>query len=165
MKLPGFLLVVPAVTYKNTTTQNTAREAHNNANGNRNIITTTMSRSSTTANHPQPAGQASSYCQKHYEEHEDVWVGLVKNAVSKQLFDDVQFITCDRHEVYGSEWQKAVCAKLPAVTGEYAETFWKRKGMTEARKALNRRRQNTNTAMKRTFLGKYSCRRDDGAES
>jgi hypothetical protein len=34
------------------------------------------------------------------------------------------------------------------------EHFWRDKGMAEARKALNKRRQNTNNAMKKVFLGK-----------
>jgi hypothetical protein len=55
------------------------------------------------------------------------------------LFGNIQFITCEEDEKFGSVWQKLLCAVS-------CELFWKTKGMTEARKALNRKRQNTNNA-------------------
>jgi hypothetical protein len=91
-----------------------------------------------------------------YRHWEESWVQLAMKAVSKDLFDDVQFITGDEQECFGSEWQQEVCEKATVnyYGKAYAEAFWNRKGRVLARKALNRRRQNTNTAMKRIFLGK-----------
>jgi hypothetical protein len=65
-------------------------------------------------------------------------------------------ITCDEDEKFGSMWQKLLCRKLPGCPIEKQELFWKTKGMAEARKALNRKRRNTNNAMKREFVGKLN---------
>jgi hypothetical protein len=90
------------------------------------------------------------------EGDEEVWVATIKQRVGKQLFGNIQFITCEEDEKYGSVWQKLLCRKLPGCPIEKQELFWKTKGMTEARKALNRKRQNTNNAMKREFIGKLN---------
>jgi hypothetical protein len=92
----------------------------------------------------------------HYSINEHLWCTTVRDRVSKELFDDMQFITCDEQESYGSEWQQEVCerAGINQHGMDYVKAFWQRKGRVLARKTLNRRRQNTNTAMKRMFLGK-----------
>jgi hypothetical protein len=92
----------------------------------------------------------------HYRINEPLWCTTGRDRVSKELFDDMQFITCDEQESYGSEWQQEVCerAGINQHGMDYVKAFWQRKGRVLARKTLNRRRQNTNTAMKRMFLGK-----------
>ena len=89
----------------------------------------------------------------YYKENEDCWCSVTRTVVGKHIFDVCQFITCKEDEMYGSEWQQQVCSKAK-VDKEYEELFWKKKGMQEARKALNRRRQNTTNSMKKQFLGK-----------
>ena len=87
---------------------------------------------------------------------EEIWLGAIRQKVGKHLFRNIQFITCEEDEKFGSVWQKLLCRQLPGCPIEKQELFWKTKGMTEARKALNRKRQNTNNAMKREFIGKLN---------
>jgi hypothetical protein len=94
------------------------------------------------------------------EGDEGIWLVAIRHNVGKHLFGNIQFITCEEDEKFGSSmWQKLVCPnKLPGrcCPIEKHELFWKTKGMTEARKALNRKRQNTNNAMKREVVGKQN---------
>ena len=90
------------------------------------------------------------------EGDEEIWLGAIRQKVGKHLFGNIQFITCEEDEKFGSVWQKLLCRQLPGCPIEKQELFWKTKGMTEARKALNRKRQNTNNAMKREFIGKLN---------
>jgi hypothetical protein len=46
-----------------------------------------------------------------YSINEPLWCTTVRDRVSKELFDDMQFITCDEQESYGSEWQQEVCER------------------------------------------------------
>ncbi len=74
--------------------------------------------------------------------------------MGKTLFSDIQFITHEKHERFGSaDWQREVC-ELILCPVDQQEVFWKEREMAEARKALNKRRQNTSNAMKKVFLGK-----------
>jgi hypothetical protein len=84
---------------------------------------------------------------------EQSWVNSIKTSVGKKLFNDIQFLSCDKAERFGSDWQREVC-RLVSCPAEEQERFWRDKEMPEARKALNKRRQNTNNAMKKVFLGK-----------
>jgi hypothetical protein len=91
------------------------------------------------------------------EGDEGIWSVAIRHNVGKHLFGNIQFITCDEDEKFGSMWQKLLCRnKLPGCPIEKHELIWKAKGMAEARKALNRKRQNTNNAMKREFVGKLN---------
>jgi hypothetical protein len=81
------------------------------------------------------------------------WCDSIKQNVGKTLFSDIQFITHEKHERFGSDWQREVC-ELILCPLDQQEICWKEKGMAEARKALNKRRQNTSNAMKKVFLGK-----------
>ena len=101
------------------------------------------------------AGAGKSYS----ETTEANYVTGIRSVVGKQLFDTIQFITSEKQEMFGSPWQKQVCAKV-GVLEEHQQLFWKRKGMQEARRSLNRRRQNTTTAMKKHFLGKTRMEED-----
>ncbi len=85
----------------------------------------------------------------------DRWCDSIKQNVGKTLlFSDIQFIvTHEKHERIGSDWQREVC-ELILCPVDQQDVFWKERGMAEARKALNKRRQNTNNAMKKLFLGK-----------
>ena len=88
----------------------------------------------------------------YYEcEREDALLAAVRSAVSKNTFKNQQFITCNDDECFGTPWQKEVCHV--AQVNKYVQQFWNTKGMAEARTAMNRRRQNTATAMKKTFMG------------
>jgi hypothetical protein len=82
------------------------------------------------------------------EGDDNLWLLAIRQNVGKHLFGNIQFITCEEYEVFGSVWQKVLCRKA-RVTIEKQELFWKTKGMTEARKALNRKRQNTNNAIEK----------------
>ena len=84
------------------------------------------------------------------------WKEAITGAINKHVFDLVQFICSEEDEQYGSDWQQAVCDKIGATDPGSAKVFWNTMGMVEARKILNRRRQNTNTAMKKLFLGRGS---------
>ena len=90
---------------------------------------------------------------KYDDRWEENWLASIRNVVGKHFLDKFQFLTSTKDEMFGSEWQKQVCEKV-GVGAEHQQVFWKRKGMQEARKSLNRRRQNTTTAMKKHFLGK-----------
>jgi hypothetical protein len=96
-------------------------------------------------------------------EDEEDWLEGIKKAVNRHLFDHVQFICDDESEQYGSGWQKQICkrTRISDAGEDVTETFWNNKGMAEARRVLNRRRQNTNTAMKRVFLGEFATGRHD----
>ncbi len=87
-------------------------------------------------------------------------VNSIKTSVGKNLFNDIQFITSDKAERFGSDWQREVC-RLLSCPPEDQERFWREKGMAEARKALNKRRQNTNNAMEKVFLGKDGSARGE----
>ena len=89
------------------------------------------------------------------DDKEERWLEGIKSAVNKHMFNHVQFICCEQDEEYGSGWQRMICKKIGAADDSNTEVFWNNKGMAEARKLLNRRRQNTNIAMKRLFVGKY----------
>jgi hypothetical protein len=68
----------------------------------------------------------------------DNWIGIGGSAKSA---------------TFGSpSWQKEVCI-LARIQAPYTKQFWSRKGMTEARVAMNRKRQNTTIVMKKTFMG------------
>ena len=98
---------------------------------------------------------------KSYSETTEAnYVTGIRSVVGKQLFDTIQFITSEKQEMFGSPWQKQVCAKV-GVLQHHQELFWKRKGMQEARRSLNRRRQNTTTAMKKHFLSKAKMEEND----
>jgi hypothetical protein len=85
----------------------------------------------------------------------DRWCDSIKQNVGKTLFRDIQFITHEKHERFGSDWQRREVCELILRPVDQQEVFWKERGMAEARKALNKRRQqNTNNAMKILFLGK-----------
>ena len=90
---------------------------------------------------------------EYYDKNEDCWCSVIRTVVGKHVFDVCQFITCKEDEMFGSEWQQEVCSKA-RVKKKYQELFWRKKGMREARKPLNRRRQNTTNSMKKPFLGK-----------
>jgi hypothetical protein len=83
----------------------------------------------------------------------DRWCDSIKQNVGKTLFSDIQFITHEKHEKLGSDWQREVCELINCPVDQQ-EVFWKERGMAEARRALNKRRQNTSNAMKKVFLGK-----------
>jgi|JI9StandDraft_2_1071091.scaffolds.fasta_scaffold525755_2 hypothetical protein len=86
-------------------------------------------------------------------EKEATMLLTVRSVVSKYVFNDQQFISCNEHECFGSPWQKEVCQRAN-VQEKHAKAFWNKKGMVQARVSLNRKRQNTTTAMKKHFWGK-----------
>ena len=103
--------------------------------------------------HNRPGTTTTMPTQQYTESEEEDWVSMIRTIVGKQLFDTIQFITLKKDEMFGSPWQKQVCLKV-GVREEHQQLFWKRKGIQEARRSLNRRRQNTTNAMKKHFLGK-----------
>jgi hypothetical protein len=79
----------------------------------------------------------------------------VRSVVSKYVFNDQQFISCNEHECFVSPWQKEVCQRRASVLEKHARQFWNKRGMVQARVSLNCKRQNTTTtAMKNYFWGK-----------
>jgi hypothetical protein len=110
-------------------------------------------------NHDEDEGeQEQDHDDPFYKKQENNWVTVIGGVVGKELFDAIQFIACKEDEMYGSDWQLEVCDRV-GVCEKYQKLFWKNKGMQEARKALNRRRQNTTNSMKKQFLGKGWRRR------
>jgi hypothetical protein len=79
---------------------------------------------------------------------------IAQNTVST-LYN---FIVDDDVEKFGSDWQRLVCRQI-MVNKEVCERFWNdRRQEKTARKAMNRRRQNTCSAMKKKrFQGKGRC--------
>lgn len=94
------------------------------------------------------------YDEQFYNENENHWKISITTAVRLTLFDERQFLSCEKQEVFGSDWQKKVCNKS-SVPKVYQQPFWNRVGKVEARKTLNKRRQTCTNAMKKTFIGTY----------
>jgi|JI7StandDraft_1071085.scaffolds.fasta_scaffold371190_1 hypothetical protein len=78
------------------------------------------------------------------------------NAAVVAVFAHVQFLGDEEDEAFGSDWQREICgnANMSHLSRDAVSYFWRKRGMVTARKLLNRRRQNINTAMKKKFLGK-----------
>jgi len=92
---------------------------------------------------------------REYEYNKQVvsWCDILPKRVSNDLFQYLPFVTKE-HETFGSEWQQLVCAKV-GVPPECQKRFWGERGMNLARRAVNRRRNTTTTAMKNKFIGKW----------
>ena len=86
-----------------------------------------------------------------YQMLAEAWVTNVRKTVGKKCFNFMQFVL-EVHEHYGSTWQKIVCETV-RVPENMRERFWEDKGKKTARTTINRRRQNTATAMKKKFKG------------
>jgi hypothetical protein len=87
-----------------------------------------------------------------YKVNAQLWEASIRLNCGKQNFKIIQFIMCEEDEEYGSDWQKLVC-KQALIPIDVCERFWRETGRNVARRAINRRRQNTNVAMKKKFQG------------
>ena len=93
---------------------------------------------------------------REYEYNKQVvsWCDILPKRVSNDLFQYLPFVTKE-HETFGSEWQQLVCDELGVPT-ECQKRFWGERGMNQARRAVNRRRNTTTTAMKNKFIGEWT---------
>lgn len=101
--------------------------------------------------------QASSTHTDEYKQVYANWEKLLRGEVTKRCFNMTQFVT-EEHEKYGSMWQKIVFGVMTAqpTTEAVKKDIWMLFAKDASRVAINRRRQNTNTQMKKRFKGKPS---------
>ena len=90
-----------------------------------------------------------------YEKQKGACEALITALVGKKYFNIVQNINTDKDEQWNSGWQKLVYKDLPLndKTEDYKKTMWEEYAMSQARNALNRRRQNTTSIFKKKFKG------------
>ena len=82
------------------------------------------------------------------------WEKFLRQEVGKKCFGLVQFVS-DDDDQYGSEWQKLVYETMPnqPQNETVGKDLWMMFARDQARVAINRRRQNMASQMKRRFEG------------
>ncbi len=54
---------------------------------------------------------------------EQSWVNSIKTSVGKKLFNDIQFLSNDKAERLGSDWQREVCRLVSCPAEEQPGTL------------------------------------------
>lgn len=79
----------------------------------------------------------------------------VKQMITGTVFPRFcQFISNEKDEMFGSDWQKSVCCAIGKGFSEEAlEEYWESTGKKEARRVLNNKRNNATQTLKKKFIG------------
>lgn len=91
---------------------------------------------------------------KKHQKFQDLcvqWTVSVK-VNAKTFFNGVQFITHDKDEEFGSDWQRLICKKC-GIPDRHQEEYWNRPkgGKATARKIVNNRKMNVTRRMGEEF--------------